>query len=349
MAREEWESLRSVRRLRLSVLAALVVVVVGTVGYLLLGAASLTDAVYMVAITLTTVGYGEVVELGEGGRWFTMAILIAGFGAATLTAAAGTEVLVDGHARALLSRRLMDRRITALSGHVIVCGHGRVGRHLVAELAAARRDFVVVEEAPASVDALRSADHLHVVADATEEQTLVDAGIERASALVACVAEDGDNVLIVLTAKGLNPDVQVVTRVKAEENEAKLRRAGADHVLVPTAIGGRRIAEMLTRPAVGAFLGAVGVHDFDYTLGQVTLAGASSLVGRTVGEARLREEHGCTLLALQVAGTPMPEAQPDRLVRLGVGDTLVVMGGADHVAELMGRHGDGGGRATTAP
>ena len=252
MMREGQAARAPIRRLRTAVVLLLTTIVVGVVGYLVLGAPTVADAVYMVAITLFTVGFGEVFPLTETGRWFTVGLIVVGFGSATFSAVSAMEVIADGHVKALLRRNQMDRRIAQLRGHVIVCGYGRVGRHLVGELAAAGHGFVVVEAGEARVGELREAEHLYVDADATEELTLHEAGIERADALVACVADDGDNVLIVLTAKGLNPDVQTVARVKADENEPKLRRAGADHVLVPTAIGGRRIAEMLTRPAVGA-------------------------------------------------------------------------------------------------
>lgn len=342
MMREGQAARAPIRRLRTAVVLLLTTIVVGVVGYLVLGAPTVADAVYMVAITLFTVGFGEVFPLTETGRWFTVGLIVVGFGSATFSAVSAMEVIADGHVKALLRRNQMDRRIAQLRGHVIVCGYGRVGRHLVGELAAAGHGFVVVEAGEARVSELREAEHLYVDADATEELTLHEAGIERADALVACVADDGDNVLIVLTAKGLNPDVQTVARVKADENEPKLRRAGADHVLVPTAIGGRRIAEMLTRPAVGAYLGEVGVHDFDYTVAQVTLVESSELVGLTVAEARLRQEHGCSLLALQRPGEPMPAPDPAPGDRLEAGATLVVMGGVAHVDRLQRRHGGRG-------
>ena len=163
----------------------------------------------------------------------------------------------------------MDRDIGELDGHIIVCGFGRVGRHLALTLDREGEAFVVVDNVDEKSEELEELGYLHIHGDATEENVLLEAGLERARSVVACVNSDADNVLLTLTVKGLKPDCVVIARVKADENERKLHRAGADRVISPSTIGGRRIAQVLTRPAVADFLDGVGGGAVDYTLEEV--------------------------------------------------------------------------------
>ena len=255
---------------------------------------------------------------------------------ATVTYAAFTaaEYVVEGHLRDELERRRMDRAISDLFGHTIVCGYGRVGRHLASTLDRDGAPFVVVDTDDDKLDELEERGYLRVRGDATEEHVLAEAGMARASALVACVNSDADNVLVTLTAKGMRPDCVVIARCKADENERKLQRAGADRVISPSTIGGRRIAQILTRPAVADFLDGIAGGATDYTLEEVTVAAGGELDGMTLREAGIRERFRCTVLALRHATDRRLDSAPGARPRpLAVGDVLVVMG-------LGGRRGD---------
>ena len=311
-------------------------ILVGFVGYQVVADASPLDALYMTLITITTVGFGEIIPLNSTARVLTIVLIVGGVGSATYAALTAAEFVVEGHLGHIIERRRMSRAIGAMRGHTIVCGFGRVGRHLADQLAREGADFVVIENDEDKAPIIDELGYLHVRGDATEEAALEEAGLDRASAVVACVNTDADNVLLTLTAKGLNPEVTVIARTKADENEGKLRRAGADRVIAPATIGGRRIAQILTRPAVADFLDGLGIGGVDYTLEEVPVR-ASGLDGQTLRDAGIRERFGCTVLAVRHAGDPRLDTHPVAGTPLRDGDIIVVMG-AEADVTAMRRH-----------
>ena len=326
---------RAARR-RLSATAAAfgLVVLAGFVGYQLISGMGPLDALYMTIITITTVGFREVVELDAAGRILTMALLGGGVVTVTYAAFRSAEYVIEGHFRHELERRRMDRAITDLSGHTIVCGFGRVGRHLAVALGVDGSPFVVVDNEEDKLKDLAEAGFLRVRGDATEEHILQEAGIDRAAALVACVNTDADNVLVTLTAKGMNPGCTVIARAKAEENDRKLHRAGADRVISPSTIGARRIAQILTRPAIADFLDGIAGGATDYTLEELPVTADGGLDGASLREAGVRERFHCTVLALRHAEDHRLDSHPSPTTPLEVGDVLVVMGAEDDVNAL---------------
>jgi voltage-gated potassium channel len=322
------------RRLRVAAGLFLAVIFTGFLGYQVIEGISPLDALYMTLITVTTVGFGEVADFGLGGKILTIGLIVAGVGSATYAAVTAMEFVVEGHLKRYLERRRMHRELDELQDHVIVCGFGRVGRHLADQLAAEGDRFVVVESDDVKVTVLDELGYKHVRGDATEEVTLHAAGLERCRALVACVNSDADNVLITLTAKGLSPDTNVIARSKAEENEAKLRRAGADRVIAPATIGGRRIAQILTRPVVADFLDGTGLGSVDYSLEEVPVRDGSMLATCTLREAGVRERFGCTVLGIRKADSGQLVKHPQAEDRLEAGDVLVVMGSETDVSRM---------------
>ena len=319
------------RHVRLAGVLFLVVLVTGFFGYRFLTGASVIDAAYMTIITITTVGYGEVIELDAVGRVFTMGLLIAGVGAVTYGAISGVEFLVEGHLGRYIERRRMHARIEELSGHVIVCGYGRTGRQVVERLARDDIPHLVVEADQAKAQELEGAGIPHLIADATEDATLTAAGVERARALVAAVHGDAENVMTSLSARGLAPKILILARSRTVENESKLHRAGADHVITPASIGGNRMAQLLARPTLAAFLDRLGDDGTDFTLEEVAVR--AELDGSTLGEAALPDRYGCTVVAVHRSDRSL-EIQPGREAELHEGDTLIVIGSEDDVAAL---------------
>ena len=322
------------RRLVVTAVAFLFVLLVGFVGYQAIEGMAPLDSLYMTAITISTVGFREVTRLGAGGKVLTMGLIGAGVVTVTYAAYTAAEYVVDGHLRAELERRRMDRSISNLSEHTIICGYGRVGRHLAEALDRDDSPFVVVDTDDGKIEAAGDADHLRVRGDATEEHVLEEAGLARAQTVVASVNSDADNVLITLTAKGLAPGCGVIARVKLDENERKLVRAGADRVISPSTIGGRRIAQILTRPAVADFLDALGGSATDYTLEEVGVRAGGELDGVTLQQAGLRERFHCTVLALRHASDHRLDSHPVPTTQLEEDDVLVVMGAEDDVRRL---------------
>lgn len=322
------------RRLVFTGVAFVLVLLAGFVGYQVIEGIGPLDALYMTVITITTVGFREVVALGPAGKVLTIGLIGAGVVTVTYAAFTTAEYVVEGHLRDELERRRMDRGISNLRNHTIVCGFGRVGRHLAATLERDGAPFVVVDNDEDKLAEVAGHGYLRVRGDATEEHVLAEAGITRAAAVVASVNTDADNVLVTLTAKGMNPHCTLIARVKADENERKLHRAGADRVISPSTIGGRRIAQILTRPTVADFLDGIAGGATDYTLEEVTVEAGGDLDGLTLREAGVRERFHCTVLALRHATNNQLDSHPAPSARLVVGDVLVVMGSEDDVTAL---------------
>ena len=234
---------------------------VGVVGYGILGSGAhrWLDAAYMTVITLTTVGYSEVIDMSgsPGGRIFTMLLLLWGVGAFLYFFSSLTAFLVEGHIQHLLWRRSMSRAIERLSGHVIVCGGGHTGQYILQELAATKRPFVLIESSQERVEELGKmlgGEFAAVIGDATDDDTLRAAAIDRASGLVACVSNDKDNLIATVSARMLRPDLRIVSRCIDEKVEQKIRKAGANAVILPDQIGGLRMISEILRPTAVSFL-----------------------------------------------------------------------------------------------
>lgn len=322
----------AIRRLVVALGLFLLVIVGGTVGYIVLEDARPLDALYMTVISVSTVGFGEVIPLDDSGRLLTMAVVVLGIGSVTFAALTSIDFLVEGHLRDIIERRRMERQLGQIKDHTIVCGFGRVGRQVADALLAERRPVVVVDLDRVRLQMADGKGFAHVEGDASHEDRLREAGIERARALVACTADDAENVLVSLTAKGLNPDVFVVARVKAEENEAKARRVGADRVITPTAIGGRRIAALVVRPYVVDFLDVV-THgtDIDFVLEEVVVAAGSPLADASLRDARIRERYSANVVAIRRGESATTNTHPAPDDVLTVGDVLVVIGGREEL------------------
>jgi len=304
-------------------LAALVVVVlVGTIGYLLLGF-ELLDAAYQTVTTVSTVGFREVEPLSPNGQIFTMVLILVGVGATLYALATVMELILEGRLNELLGRRRMEQSIAAKHDHVIICGWGRVGRAIAAEVHAAKRDLVIVELDPSRV---ANETHDTVVGDATEDDVLKAAGLDRASALVAAVDSDAANSFIVLSARALREDLFIVARARGQYSEGKLRRAGADRIVNPQSIGGARMAAFVLQPHVAEFLDVV-MRDgaLEFRLEEVEVPVGSPLAGVTLGESSLRDRTGALVLALRD-----PDGQfrtnPRSDTRIEPGEVIIAIG-----------------------
>ncbi len=321
------------RRLKIIGVMFGLILVAGVIGYQLVSDMSFDQALYMTVITVSTVGFREVTELDGAGRMLTVALILGGVSSVSYAAITVAEFVVEGHLGRYIERRRMERNIERLHGHVVVCGFGRVGRHLSAALEEDGVDHVVVEVDEEKLRYLESHGMLWIDGDATQEDVLEACGLDRASALVACVNTDADNVLITLTSKGISPSTTVIARAKQDENEQKLRRAGADRVILPSGIGGRRIASLLTRPVVSDFLEGLGVGATDLVLEEIPVRADGDLAGRTLREAGVRDRWGTTVLAVRHPDARM-DTHPGPDLVLEPDDVLVVMGGNDEVHSM---------------
>jgi voltage-gated potassium channel len=298
------------------------VIVVGTIGYVLLGFGAL-DALYQTVTTVATVGYREVQPLSTAGKVFTMALILFGVGAALYAFSVLIETLLEGRIHELLGRRRMNRAITSMSDHTIVCGWGRVGRSIAAEVAHGGRPIVVIDH---DEQRLEDCPHPTVLGDATDDAVLDAAGIGRAASLVAALDADAANSFVVLSARAVRPDLFLVARVRSVENEAKLLRAGADRVVNPQHIGGARMAAFVLRPHVAEFLDVV-MHEsnLEFRLEELEVSPRSPVAGQSLRQAHLRDRSGALVLAVRSDDGTFRSNPPPETV-LEAGQVLIAIG-----------------------
>lgn len=315
---------------------------VGTVGYIAIEGWSVIDALYMTIITLTTVGFGEVRPLSPVGRVFTIGLLILGVGTVAYSLSTLGEYLLVAGVGLQLRRRRMHHLIERLNRHFIVCGYGRVGQNAVESLREAGRDYVIVESEEEVVEQLRESESIVIHGDATQDEVLREAGIEKAAGLMVCTGSDPDNLFIVLSARALNPALKIVVRSSEPGNESKMRRAGADRVISPYQIGGRHMVNVMIRPRVAEFLDVVTFDSgLELWLEELVVASDSPLAGHTAIEADLRRRTGVTLVAL-VRGENHTTITPGPETRFEVDDHLIVLGTREQLAALEALTGTNG-------
>lgn len=300
----------------------------GTVGYMLIEGWGVIDAFYMTAITLTTVGFGEVQTLTTNGRIFTVALLVAG----VAFIAYGLEYLLTANLGNTWRKRRMMRTIESLENHVIVTGYGRVGQSAVASLQNSKREVVVIEKNAEKVMELDVLDLTYLVGDATKDEVLQQAGIDRAWGMLVCTGDDSRNLFIVLSARALNANLYIVARSVDAENERKMRRAGANRVVSPYQIGGQHMANIVIRPHVTDFFDVVTLDGgIELWVEELVIGPTSRLVGKTVGEANIRQETGVSIIAmLRENHSSIPNAQ----TRLHANDELIVVGTREQLTKL---------------
>jgi voltage-gated potassium channel len=313
------------------------ILVVGTVGYMVIEGWDFADAVYMTVITVGTVGFSEVHTLSEGGRVFTMGLIIVGFGAIVFALGTIIDFMVEGHFSGLLEGRRMDKRIAGMNGHHVVAGLGRVGSTVAEEYAARGVSFVVIDLSDEALARARERGWAFLKGDASAEETLLASGIMRARSLVTALDTDADNLFVTLTARGMNPALFIVARSTVEAAEPKLRRAGADRVITPTEIGGRRMAAMVLQPVVSEYLDVVTRGEaLQFKLEEILLGESDPYTGRSIGDSRIRAETGAYILAVHRAGgTVNTNPSPDLVLESG--DRLVAIGTEEQLALLAGK------------
>lgn len=299
---------------------------------MLIEGVSAFDAVYMVVITITTVGFREVFELSAAGQAWTMFIVVSGFGIAIFTAVASIEYLVDlGEFR---RRRQMLKQAAQLNNHVIICGWGRVGRGTWGELSARGIDSVIVESESDRAEAAEAAGALVIRGDATHNDVLELAGIHSAQALIAVVADDSDNLVIALSVKALAPSLRVICRATEPESERKLRLAGADAVVAPQAVGAERLALLAIQPELAQIFDVVvGGSAVEFHVEELDIEPNCSVDGKSIQDSGLRQESGALILAVEGPERKKLVVNPGPEVVLKAGDRLVVVGTREQVGK----------------
>ena len=323
-----------VRHLKVSMAVLLLLVTLGTAGFMGIEGWQLLDSLYMTVITLSTVGFREVHSLSDAGKLFTMVLIVFGVSVIGYIVGSLAQIMFEGQFQRIIGRKKVEKKIDALRDHYIICGFGRIGALICKEFAARPLPFVVVEKNAELADRLEQDNYLYLRGNATDDETLLKAGILRARGLISVVTSDTENVYITLTARGLNPELYILARSGEEGSEIKLKRAGANKVVSPYLIGGSRMAQAILRPNVVDFIEiATGREHLELQMEEIIIPANSPFIGENLVSSGFRKETGVIIVGIK-KGSGKMVFNPDSHARIEASDTLIVLGAPPAIQKL---------------
>jgi voltage-gated potassium channel len=328
------------KRIHISIAMFVAVFLIGVIGFKVFGGRGVTllDSAYMTVITISTIGYGEVVDLSAhpAGRVFNIVFIILSLGTIAFAVSSITAFIVEGELKSLLGRRRMEKDIARLKDHYIVCGSDETAQTIIRELLQTERDFVVIEPSRERLDKLAAVGNLlYVQGDPAEDQVLLKAGLDRARGILLSLPTDEANLFVTITARSLNPKARIIAKGIDVKSHDKMKKAGADSVVSPAFIGGMRMVSDMVRPAVVTFLDKM-LYDKEHRLRveEVTVGKSSPVVGLTVGGSGMAEKTGALFVAVRSVGTSDYEFNPRTERKIQAGDVLVFIGSPEMVREV---------------
>jgi voltage-gated potassium channel len=323
------------RKIIFLIVPLLVLMFCGTFGYMLLENTSFVDGLYLTVITITTVGYGDIVPIHPAGRLFTIFLVFSGVGYVMYLFSKITEAMVEGGLQKIVERRKMHKKIAKMRDHYIVCGFGRIGKEISLILQENSRPFVVIERDEEIIKHIERSQYIKLMGEASDDDILLEAGIKRARGLIAVVSSDADNLYITLTARELNPDLFILSRSSGIPGVSrKLTRAGASRVISPYAIGARRMAQIIVRPTVMDFIDlAMQAGELGLRMEELLVSDNAFFVDKTLMESGLRKKYDVIVVAIKRGDEPMM-FNPKPNARIQPGDILIVLGDCNQITAL---------------
>ena len=322
------------RHLTFALSISILILAFGTIGYMTIEGWPFIDALYMTVITISTVGFKEVNQVGAAGRVFTIILVFSGVGFTLYVAAAIVQFMVEGRIRIIMGRRRLDKKIERLKNHYIICGYGRIGRVLCRHLRRANIDVAVVEKDPELIPVMDADGVLYIAGDAADENNLMKAGIERAKAVVAALATDTDNVFLVLTARQLAPELLIMARSSQDTAKIKLRAAGADFVESPYEMGAVSMAHRIIRPTVTSFLNLAFAHKRrDIQMEEIPVSALSEMANVQLKDSGIRQKYNLIIIAIMKPDGNML-FNPSFEAVITPNDTVIAVGEADNLQQL---------------
>lgn len=326
----------SIRHLKIAISLVLGVLVLGIVGYMLIERFSFIDALFTTVDMMSTVG-NAAHPLSDYGRLLTIVIIILGVGSLFYTFGATMEFMIEGHLSQAIGRRIMDRKIAGLRNHCVICGFGRVGTRIANEFAAAHKLFVVIDENEEAVQRCIERGYLVLQGNAASDDVLREAGIHHAQALLVATDQDANNIYITLSARNLNPNLHIVARANHDETVMKLKRAGADRVLSPYAIGGHRMANLAIQPAVVDFFDTlINAENAELAVQEVILPAHSPLIGKTIVDAQNMLTDGTMILAIKKPGGLVMGSRLETCIESG--DAAIIVGAHEQLSAFASKN-----------
>lgn len=326
--------MNSTKHLAISIALSLIIIFAGTAGYMIIEDWRFLDALYMTIITISTVGYREVNQVSDLGRIFTIIVVFTGVGFTLYVAGAVVQFMVEGRMRIIMGRRRLDKKIDRLKNHYIVCGYGRIGRVLCGNLRRKPFDVVVIEKNQDLIPVLDTDEVLYISGDASDEDCLIKAGIQRAEGLVAVLATDTDNVFLVLTARQLAPNLKIMARASQAATKNKLRAAGADSVESPYEMGAASMAQRIIRPTVTSFLDLAFAHKRkDILMEEIPVSDLSELINVQLKDSGIRQNFNLIIIAIKKPDGGML-FNPSFEAAIMPGDTVIAVGEEENLQKL---------------
>ncbi|MGD8880967.1 MAG: potassium channel protein [Desulfobacterales bacterium] len=324
------------RHLIISLLISILILALGSIGYMIIEGWPFIDALYMTVITISTVGFKEVNQVGAAGRIFTIFLVFSGVGFTLYVAAAIVQFMVEGRIRIIMGRRRLDKKIERLKNHYIVCGYGRIGRVLCRQLRRANIEIAIIEKDSALIPVMDEDGVPYINGEAADENTLIKAGIERAKGLVAVLGTDTDNVFLVLTARQLAPELLIMARSSLDTTKIKLRAAGADFVESPYAMGAVSMAHRIIRPTVTSFLDLAFAHKRrDIQMEEIPVSPSSEIVNVQLKDSGIRQKYNLIIIAIMKPDGNML-FNPSFETVIAPNDTVIAVGEVDNLKKLEG-------------
>lgn len=316
-------------------LLVLALVVIGVTGYMTIEGWGMLDALYMVVITLATVGFREVHELSPAGIIFTILLIVFGLVTLYYVLRILGEYILENKLEETLKYKKMEKTLRNLSGHYIICGFGRVGHQVASELSQEHAEFVVIERDLNLIEGCERIGYPCIAGDATDEDTLKRAGILNAKGLIVCLGEDSDSVMTVVTARSMSKDIFIVARANNEGTASKLLKIGANRVVSPQHIGGFRMASFALNPTVADFIDDLqDLSNKEVRIDDVIVPAHSPVAGHTIAERLSNRNYGVTVLAIHKQdGEAIINPTGDVLV--DAGDRLILLGTKDRLENML--------------
>ncbi len=325
------------RKLIFIIILIIAIILAGVIGYSVIESLPIIDALYMTIITISTVGFGEVTDLSDAGRIFTIVLIIGGIAIITTGASLIFSSIIEGRFREVLRRQRMEKKLSKIKNHFVICGCGAVGHDIIHEFVRAGQNFVIIDREEEVLNKLaeQCPNLVFLVGDATQDDVLRKAGIERAKGIVAALGNDSDNLYICLSARTLNKNLRVIARVIDIESTTKLRKAGADYVFSPEKIGGVHLAAAALKPTVTSFLDTILKGEYlNLRLDEVMVHPHASVVGKTLKQTNISRDIGIIILAMKSSQKEKLIFNPGSDTSIRASDILIVFGSPEQIDQL---------------